>query len=299
VLGIPFQTEEIQTSGAQNQWSFAYGTNFNDKLFIGAGLGITTIRYKSRKQYAEAFENEPLLDMSLEETLEIRGSGVNVTGGAIFRPQDFVQFAISGTTPTYYELSDTYSAFMRTSWDNFDYFGDNSLILANEQYASDVIASDYSLSTPGKVNAGVTFFLDKKGFVTFDVERVNYSKAKYDAITQGLSFDGENQDIRALYQPVYNLRGGVEYRLDAFKIRAGYAYMPQPFKTTQNDVSNQLERITTGVGYRQKNFYLDLAVVYSVGNNTYRPYTINSQNSPLVNYSPKSTNFIFTIGLPF
>jgi len=299
VTGVPFQTEDIQTRGAQNQWSFAYGVNYNDKLFMGAGIGITSIRYKSKKKYSEAFQGEPLLDLSLEETLEIRGSGVNITAGATFRPKDFVQIGISATSRTYYELSDTYNASMRTSWDGFDYFEDGSLILTNEQHASELIASDYSLSTPGRLNAGATFFLEKKGFFTVDVERVNYAKAKYDAITQGLSFDFENRDIRSLYQAVYNIRSGIEYRLNAIKFRGGYAYMPQPFKATQNEIPTNIQRVTGGIGYREKSFYLDLAVVHTFGENTYRPYAINSANTPLVVFKPNSTNVMFTIGLPF
>lgn len=297
VLGKPNVSEEIQTKGAQNQWSFGYGANYNDQLFIGANVGVTSLRYKSRKKYSESFQNEPLNDLLLEETLEITGSGINASAGLIFRPFDFVQLAFSATTPTYYELSDIYSAFMRTNWNNFQY--DANTVLNNEQYTSDVVTSDYSLKTPGKIGGGATFFLQKQGFFTVDVERVNYNKAKYNASTQGVSFDAENQDIQSLYKSVYNIRTGAEYRLNAFRLRAGYAYMPQSFKATQNGLSNKLQRITGGVGYREKNFYVDLAIVHSFGDNSYRPYTVNSPENPLVTYTKRSTNVIFTIGLPF
>lgn len=297
VLGKPNMKEEIQTSGAQNQWSIAYGTNYNDRLFIGGGVGVTSLRYKSRKRYEESFQNEPLNNLFLEETLEIRGSGVNANIGFTFRPVDFVQVGVSATSPTYYELSDTYSAFMRTNWNNFQY--DPSTVLNDEQYSSDVVTSDYSLSTPGRIAAGATFFLKKQGFITVDVERVNYAKAKYNAVTQGVSFDAENQDIQSLYQPVYNFRAGAEYRLNAFRFRAGYAYMPEPYKTTQNNVPITVQRVTGGVGYREKNFFVDVAIVQNFGDNSYRPYTVNSTATPLVTYSQKSTNLIFTIGLPF
>lgn len=299
VLGKPNTTEEIQTRGAQNQMSFSYGANYNDRLFIGAGVGVTTIRYKSRKRYSETFENEPLNDLLLEEHLEIRGSGINASLGLIFRPVDFVQLGVSATTPTYYELSDTYSALMRTHWNDFDYYGDNSLVLSNEEYSSDLITSDYSLQTPGKVAVGATFFLEKQGFLTVDIERANYTKAKYNAATPGISFDSDNKDIQSLYQSVYNVRAGAEYRLNAFRLRAGYAMMPEPFKSTQNDVSTSIQRITGGVGYRQKNFYVDMAVVHSFGDNSYRPYTVNSISTPLVTSSQKTTNVIFTVGLTF
>jgi len=299
VLGKPNTTEEIQTRGAQNQMSFSYGVNYNDRLFIGAGVGVTNIRYKSRKRYAEAFKNEPLNDLFLEENLEIRGSGINASMGIIFRPVDFVQLGISATSPTYYELSDNYSGLMRTHWNDFNYFGDNSLILSNEQYESKLITSDYTLQTPGKVSAGATFFLEKQGFLTVDIERANYAKAKYNAVTQGVSFDSDNQEIQSLYQSVYNIRAGAEYRLNAFRLRTGYALMPEPFKSTQNGVSASIQRITGGVGYRQKNFYADMAVVYSLRDNSYRPYTVNSISTPLVTSSQKTTNVILTVGLTF
>jgi len=297
VLGIPFQVEEIENRGAQNQWSFAYGTNFNDKLFLGVGLGVTTLKYKSKKVYTEIFENEPLLDLRLEENLEINGSGINATVGATFRPINMVQFAISATTPTRYELSDAYTAFMQTNWDNFQY--DASTILNQEQYTSEVIASDYTLTTPGRINAGATLFLNKIGFVTADVERINYEKAKYSPITQGVSFDLDNEDIQNLYKTVYNIRGGFEFRYQNLRARAGYAYMPSPFKTDQNDVTESIQRITIGAGYRVSKAYIDLAVVHTCSERSYRPYSVNSPNSPLVTYKPRSTNIMFTVGLPF
>lgn len=297
VLGKPNVTEEIQTRGAQNQMSFSYGANYNDQLFIGAGVGVTTIRYKSRKKYAETFENEPLNDLFLEENLEIRGSGINAIFGLIFRPVDFVQLGISTTTPTYYELSDNYNSVMRTHWNNFQY--DPSTVLNNEEYETDLITSDYSLQTPGKVSAGATFFLQKQGFLTVDIERINYAKAKYNAVTQGVSFDSDNQEIQSLYQSVYNVRAGAEYRLNAFRLRAGYALMPEPFKSTQNGISASIQKITGGVGYRKKNFYVDMAVIHSLRDNSYRPYTVNSISSPLVISSQKTTNVILTVGLTF
>ncbi len=299
VLGRPNTTETIQTQGAQTQMSFSYGANYNDQLFIGAGVGVTTIRYKSRKRYEETFQNEPVNNLLLEENLEIRGSGVNATLGLIFRPADFVQIGLSATTPTYYELSDNYSALMQTNWNDLDYFGDNSVILSNEQASTDLISSDYSLQTPGKVSLGATVFLQKQGFFTIDIERTNYTKARYNAVTQGISFDAENDDIQSLYQSVFNIRTGAEYRLNAFRFRGGYALMPEPFKTTQNGVSTSIQKITGGVGYREKNFYVDMAVVHTMGDNSYRPYTVNSTSAPLVTTTQKSTNLIFTVGLTF
>lgn len=297
VLGIPFQVEEIETKGAQNQWSFSYGANFNDQLFLGIGVGATTMRYRSQKTYRENFQGEPLLDLMLEESLEIKGAGINASIGAIFRPSNFVQLALSATTPTRYELSDTYSAFMRTNWDNFQY--DPSTLLTQVEYSSEIVTSDYNLRTPGKLNVGVTFFLEKSGFITADVEHINYSNAKYNSLVQGVSFDVDNEDIKTLYQSVFNFRTGAEFRHNKFRFRAGYAYLPGPFQSPQNNVSAKIQRFTGGIGYRQSNFFVDLAIINSFSEGSYRPYVVNTNNSPLVTFTTNATNIMFTVGLPF
>lgn len=83
------------------------------------------------------------------------------------------------------------------------------------------------------------------------------------------------------------------------RLRAGYALLPEPFKSTQNGVATSIQRITGGIGYREKNFYIDMAVVHTFMDNSYRPYTVNSTSTPLVTYSQKGTNVILTLGLAF
>ena len=96
------QQEDIQTSGAQNQWNFAYGINLNDKLFVGAGLGISSLRYQRKNTYREsdfkfvlAPTYHPLNNLVLEEELKIVGTGTNLNIGVIARPIDFIQVGLS------------------------------------------------------------------------------------------------------------------------------------------------------------------------------------------------------------
>src|SRR5690606_16860977 len=86
------QAEHIEMSGATNQWSISYGANFDDRIFVGGGIGIASLRYKSSQVFDESFAVDPVFNhLSLQEQLEIQGSGINVTVGGIFRPVDFVQ----------------------------------------------------------------------------------------------------------------------------------------------------------------------------------------------------------------
>lgn len=299
VGGFPYQSETVQYRGSQSQWNLSYGANLSDKIFLGAGMGLTTIRFKSAKTFRESFEDEPLNTILLEEELNIRGSGINATLGVIGRPLDFIQVGVSYTTPTLYSITDVYSAFMATNWNNFDYYGDGSEILTSESEQTDEFVSEYSLRTPGKLSAGAAVFISNKGFISADVDLINYSGARYSSGLSGISFDGDNDNIKDSYQTTTNFRLGGEFRLDKLRFRAGGSYMPDPFRTEQNNSSREITSVSGGVGYRTQKFYIDFALVFSKGANTYRPYRINSPDSPLVTMDNKTTFGMVTLGFPF
>lgn len=90
------QTEVSIRKGAQSQLSLSYGGNFDDVLFLGASVGITTLRYTQEINYREdeySFSETPSYNvfnyLNLTEIYDIQGSGVNLTLGAIYRPLDF------------------------------------------------------------------------------------------------------------------------------------------------------------------------------------------------------------------
>lgn len=295
--GIPDQSETIQTSGSQNQWTFSYAANFNDKFFLGASLGLPSIRFTSEKTYREEFFRDTLNNLTLNETLEIRGSGVNLTVGAIARPVDFVQFGFSVATPTWYSLSDVYQANMSTNWNNFEYLP--GTILNNESSELDPILTDYALNTPWRIRAGASFFIAKSGFITVDVERVDFGRTKYSSNTFGVDFNFDNEDIKATYRPVMNVRFGGEYRLKKYRLRAGYFLMPDPYDVQQNDTNRAWSGFTGGAGYRSDKFYVDLAATLSTGDFSYRPYTLSFAESPLMTYSVRQINAMLTVGIFF
>ena len=291
--GIPTQHEKVQLSGAQNQWSFSYGINLSDKFFLGGGIGVTSINYTSKKTYTETFPQDSLLSsLTLVENLRTKGSGFNATLGAIYKPMDIFQFGVSVATPTAYILSDTYNANMATDWVKFPFGAAN---LPPKPVATDDVFTDYYLTTPWRVSGGATFFIQKHGFVSADIEYLNYSSNRYSTSTTGVSFTGDNSDIKGLYHSVLNYRLGAEYRRNAFRFRAGYSYMPDPYKSLQNNVYNDIQSFSAGVGYRASKFFVDLTGVFTQGNTTYRPYT----NSPIVSNQNKNTLIMATVGFPF
>lgn len=296
VTGVPQQSETVKNSGAQNQWNLAYGLNINDVFFVGAGLGIVKMTFQSEKTYVEQFSDpgQPMSQMELRESLSLDGTGINGTLGIIYRPITEVQVGIAVSTPTGMEIDDNYSANMKTTWNNFEYQPGN--FLTNEEASTDNVTSTYSLGTPWKTSFGLSYFFGKNGFLAADAEWIDYSKTKYSGEDD---WSVDNSTINGLYKSVFNLRFGGEYRLEKFRFRAGYNFMPDPFKTPQNGVNRGIISFSGGVGYRTAKYYVDLAVIHGSGDNSYRPYQLNYPLDPIVLQTRKFTTFLVTVGIPF
>jgi len=296
---IPTQSESTETSGSTSQWNFAYGGNYKDILFFGAGVGISSLRYKSVKMYGETFDDpDTLRSLHLTENLSIRGSGINATVGATVRPVKFLQVGVSYTTPTYYSLSESYNGQMYTDWGGLDYNGDGKTILGNNKNdpaMTDQVISDYSLTIPSKFNAGIAF-LSKYGFLTGDIELSNPARAKYKSV-QNLDFSGENSDIKTIYKRVVSYRVGAEFRYSMFRLRAGYGVQGNALQSFMN-FNNQIQTVSGGVGIKRAKFYVDFAMSNSTTKSFYNPYYLGD-DTPTVDMKHSYLASTVTVGFTF
>jgi hypothetical protein len=298
------QEEISQRKGSQYQWSIAYGANFSDKFFAGATLGITTLRYKLNQVFKEYNLNYPsgsdvaLRDFSIQENYDIRGSGVNFSIGGIYRPLDFIQIGASFTTPTYYQITDTYTADLQSNWNNYDYYPDDptddNLNSVSEEFDQPLV-SEYNLTTPMKVSTGISL-ITKFGLISSDVEFVNYSKAKYKSDIAD-DFEGENDGIKDEYKSVINYRLGAEYRFQEYRLRAGVNYLADPLARSGNS-DRSVVGFSGGLGYRGKEFYVDFAGLYNQTKSQRIPYFISGPD-PVSTQKFQNTNFILTFGFIF
>ena len=315
ITGKPLQSETVKTSGAQNQWNISYGANFNDKIFLGAGLGIASMRYAYDKTYRENFQGQQMNcngcfnNFSLKETRSTSGTGINLSLGAIVKPIDFIQFGVSYITPTAYQLNDSYNATMNTSWNNFDYFGTGSRFLKDESSKTIDDPVTYGLTTPARFTFGTALFLPKRGFITADVEMVNYSNATTNNFSEQVyssTIDANSQVnniISSRFKSATNIRIGAEYRIEKFRLRAGYNLMGDPYLRKPTDRINysltNVSSVSGGVGYRHAKFFVDMALVNTQGDGYYVPYAVASPVSPYMNHTQSTTRIMFTVGFPF
>lgn len=318
IIAAPFQKtgrlnqeEVVLTTGSQTQFDFGYGASYRDRLYIGGAIGILSTRYNSTSTLT-ATDPTPVdpnaagtsfASLTFRENLQTRGSGINARIGAIYRFNDAVRFGASIQTPTYMRLSENYSSSLDATFDK-------PVRVDNQSYTSrtattDPSQFDYALASPFRASGGVAVVVGKHGFLSGDVEYVNYAQARLSNDNDNTGgtgvtrdFGPDNDAVRSLYQDAINVRVGGELRADIFRLRAGFARYADPYK--QNDFDRTQNYFTGGVGIRQQSFFLDLAGVYGTNKRFYSPYQLdNPQDTPVVSVDGSRFTTTVTAGFIF
>lgn len=297
-----FQRETVETKGAQNQWNISYGGNYESKLYYGLSLGIQTLRYDQDKTYEEIPLETGLAlnNFRLEERLRLSGAGVNISGGLIYRPTSNIRVGVNFVSPTYMRLTDTYDANINVNYNNVEFEEDGGVrVLNNESAETDIIESTYALLTPWRVNFGIATFISRKGFISADIEYVDYSTAKFSDPDPNFSFTGDNSTIKSLYTSTLNFRLGGEIRVDKLRFRGGIAYYGDPFNNPVDNIDRSKMIYTLGGGVRHKSYYFDLGFSYNQTDTFYSPYTLSDGSNPQVTTQTSQINLQFGIGMLF
>lgn len=143
-------------------------------------------------------------------------------------------------------------------------------------------------------------FVGKNGFISADVDWVDYSAARLNS--RDFDQSADNDAIRNAYGSTINFRVGGEARIDRFRLRAGYAFYGDPYSNTP-DITQTTSQISGGVGVKFNSLYMDFALVSRTSDGVYRSYQVldaNDQNvGPETFLSNSITSGIFTIGFNF
>ncbi len=276
------QRETVDVRGASSQFSLSYGANYDDKIYLGGGIGIASFNKDVERIFTEAPTRSDLSELRLTDVYEQSGIGINATLGIMARPVNPVLLGLSYTTPTYYSVSQTQELELTAQ------FNDGEFFPASILYPD----FDYNVTAPSRLRGGASFFFNKNGFITGEVEYVDYGGGRLSGADDGESFDGDNRVIDNFNQ-TFNFRVGGEYRYDIFRLRGGFAYLDDPF---DDDLDETETQITFGAGIRKKEFYVDLAVASVNGpESQISPYP----GAPLAIVENDNMRVTFTVGFTF
>ncbi|WP_304516384.1 OmpP1/FadL family transporter [Cecembia rubra] len=298
VLGFPFQDETVIKEGRSSSTNISYGANFMNKIFVGGGLGLISLNYSSFKSYGEEFFNEPLIESRINENLNMSAFGANLNFGLIYKPVEQFNLGVNFQSPTWYTIDEQYEARMINEFDNF-FFEPENVFLRRQEAATDIILSRWNLTTPMRFSAGATYFFGKNGFITADIDFLDYSNNSIRS--RDFSPAEDNREIRALFGQTFNYRVGGEYRFDIWRIRGGYALYGDPFANPAG-FDRSMQQITGGFGMRLDKFYVDFAFINSSFDQLYSSYTLieNGVNiGPVISIKNRINTGMLTFGINF
>jgi len=286
---VPFagtlQQESIRTKGSTNEWLMSFSGNYDDKLFIGATVGLPYLRYYRESVYSEfdVADSIPYFNSwSVKENLATTGWGINFKIGVIYQPIEWIRIGGAFHTPTYYWS-------MRDSWYTTHYA---DLEWTDAASMSSITGNyNYNFSTPMRALGDVAVLIGRIGSFSAEYEWTDYSKAKFSARDYG--FNDVNSDVRISYQSTHNLRFGTEWRYSNFSFRGGYALYSSPYAKELNDGKRQ--SFSAGLGYNFGYGSIDFAYVRWVKNEDYYMYSSENIQPNAVQNTYTGQHFVLTL----
>lgn len=280
-------------TGGQSAVDFSLGANYSNKFYIGLGVSFTNLRYNSSSTFyedgtASILETGGAINRAYSSAYSqdqvTRGTGFAARLGLIYKPVEALRLGATLTSPTFYNVDDTYSEGLATNITNNGSYSDGP---AN-------YTLNYNFRTPLKVAGGAALFIKQFGFITGDVEYVDYSTAH---ISSNADFNGngDNAEIKSLYKSAVNVHAGAEARLSSmFLLRGGYGVQGDFRKNNGSDIKTA----SAGIGLRFGAYYVDATYTHVTGNQTIFPYEIGA-NSPSVLLNRSNNNGYLTLGYRF
>lgn len=302
-------------TGGISQYDFNVAFNIEDRVYLGATLGVYDVDYNLFSTYTENIQPDAsgneMGGYTLDNYYRLEGTGIDLKLGIIVRPIESSPFRIGFAvhTPTWYDLRESYDAVLSSDIYAFDAPARQVLsdFMIGPNY--DYLTYDYNLTTPWKFNVNMGTTLEGIMALGAEYEYEDYSSAKYKDV-DGYELSGANAGIKEFLKGVHTLRLGMETRIaPEFSIRAGYnfssaafakdAYNSLPAYSTRTDFENKKEKhtVTLGVGYRGSVVYADLAYKYDMYKSNF--YAFDDIDLPATKVDNSRHQLLLTVGARF
>ena len=296
--GVLNQANFIESTGGITEIALAMATNFNNKFLFGGTLGIPILSYKRHETYIEGDPttdpNNKFESAQFEDELKTNGVGINLRIGLIYKPSEFVRLGLAIHSPTYYGLTDKYTATVTTNTETYQGLMTQSSTIFTNNAPSEF---KYTLWNPYRIIGSASYVLrevqdvsKQKGFLTADIEYVNYKFPTFSAESGNSDQSAKdylktvNKAIDRAYKGAVNFRAGGELKFTTIMVRLGGAYY------------SDLHRLSIGAGYRNKGFFVDVAYTYTMTKDVNFPYRLQYSAYSGANIKGSGSNVLLTVG---
>ena len=315
------QYTNLESSGSAGEFSFTFGFNINNIVYLGASLDIQsisrkqTIYYNEYINYAEGKQPNPadypnqLRYFDFAQSMHIDGSGVGAKFGVVVRPIEGLRIGFAVHTPTYYSVAYRYSAALYTEAVNVT---DDSLVSSEQEtpILQDGGEKRWTFTTPTRLLAGVSYSFGPYAVISADYQYDAYRSLRIDYAPAYPRYT--NDVFRDNLRGVHTVRAGLEVKpMPWLSLRVGGGYMSKVLNDTYNfvafsePVTDRSWYASAGVGFRvSKVTSIDLAYQYcdtrySDYNSFYTNWSDKPNESPLYGLDLINHNIALTFAFRF
>ncbi len=291
---LVLRRQVVNRKGYNGSLDITVGGNFDNKIYVGAAIGVMMPQIEETRTYSETDELDTVAffnSLTYSESINTEAVGINVKLGAIYRVTDDLRVGASIHTPTWVSFTDNFANQLDTE---LDYGGGN---VVNYSEVSPDGLFEYNATTPWRAALSALYSVKGKGFLTAEVEYVDYAKMKFNLDPEFNAEEAQlNTTVQSKYTSAFNFRVGAEAKLNKFMIRGGYGYYGSPFQDGLTSLSDAIQTYSGGIGYRGEKFFIDLAYTRRSNSEEFVPY-ISPNEATTVSVETQTTQQEVQVGI--
>lgn len=304
------QENRITTKGGIYELGFGYAANMEDRLYLGASVGIPIVNYSRNTAYRESdpsgIKNNRFNYFTLDDMFSTKGVGVNAKLGLIYKPSEFVRLGLAVHTPTFYSLTDRQSSIMAVDVENARSVQREYVTTSSDFIRGGQGITKYSSTTPWKaIVSGSYVFREindtrrQRAFITADIEYVGYPSAGFQddsELGENIAYYKELKTvIKEQYKGAFNYRLGGELKFHTWMVRAGGAYYGNPYQDNANLKVNRYSA-SGGLGYRNHGMFIDVTYAHTFNRDVNFPYRLQDKANTFAEQTGSIGNIMLTLG---
>lgn len=285
----------VEAKGSMSELVFAIATNYSEKVMVGLTVGVPVVNYRLKRTYREIDPDAnpqtdvPFFDdLTFEESVTTTGAGVNAKLGVLFRPHQAVRFGFAVHTPTALSLDDEYDLAI-----TYNFTDDNGSFTGSGESNQGLF--NYRLRTPWRFFGNAGFLINRIGFLTGEVEWVNYRNNNFRFDGYPDSERAANDDVANTLNQALNIRLGGEVSYDVFRFRAGLGLLQSPYS---GESTTNLS-YSAGVGIRTNSVFVDLAWRARQQSSGFVPYSTTAAPEQFINNDFTNHTLVLSLGVRY
>ncbi len=317
------QYTTVESEGSVGEWVWSLGMNFSSKFYLGFSLAATTINREQHTYYGEGYRysSEPNLNYRMDyfnydQLSKMKGTGINFKFGAVYRPIEALRIGVAFHTPTYYNVTYSYSAGMTSqvkAINNVDEYTVDSNNFIDPPFSESTTTlvdegeNSWRFTTPMRLMFGASYTIANQLLLSVDYQRDWYNSMRMKNSPYGALYKGYIKDT---FKGSNTLRIGAEWRfIQQMALRMGYGLWSGGVKDKtaiySSPITYRSEYMSAGLGIAlSKVFTIDVAYQYC--KNKLTPYKtfygydeFSDYASPTYNTAIEQHYAMLTLGIHF